>query len=189
MTPTPVPQGALMMKQTLLAALLALAGTAQAQQNNCPCNGGVGTQLTGTTNPTLGEALAGKMACAAVGGDRWQSWHSGTATGGDLWDFKRGPNDAVDPSKKMGTYRIQSSPRGAKVVRGTASSDTVTYDYGSGGSYSYAVCQVGGNTFALCGAALGGRDITSVIVGGTGSLQSCDTVLRDSGVKTQPRSK
>ena len=108
-----------MMKKTLLAALLALAGTAQAQ-NNCPCNGSVGTQLTGTTNPTLGAALAGKMACASVGNERWQAWHSGTAAGGDLWDFKRGPTDAVDPSAKMGTYRIESSPRLAKVGRDTA---------------------------------------------------------------------
>lgn len=177
-----------MIKQTLLAGLLALAGAAQAQ-NNCPCNGGVGTQLTGVTTPTLGATLAGKMACAAVGNERWQSWHSGTATGGDLWDYKRGPTDAVDPSTKMGTYRIQSTPRDAKVARSTASGDTVVYDYGSGGSYSYAVCRVSGNSYALCGAALGGRDITNVIVGGTGSLQSCDSVLRDAGLKTQPRSR
>ena len=177
-----------MMKKTLLAALLALAGTAQAQ-NNCPCNGSVGTQLTGTTNPTLGAALAGKMACASVGNERWQAWHSGTAAGGDLWDFKRGPTDAVDPSAKMGTYRIESSPRLAKVGRDTAASDTVVYDYGAGGRYSYAVCRVSADTFALCGAALGGRDITNVIVGGTGALQSCDGVLRSAGAKVQPRSK
>jgi hypothetical protein len=177
-----------MMKQTLLAALLVLASTAQAQ-NNCPCNGGVGTRLTGTTDPTLGAALAGKMACAAVGNERWQGWHSGTAAGGDLWDFKRGPTDAVDPSTKMGTYRILSTPRDAKVVRNTASSDTVVYDYGSGGSYSYAVCRVNAISYALCGAALGGRDITDVVVGGTGSLQSCDSVLRNAKMKVQPKSK
>jgi hypothetical protein len=177
-----------MMKQTLLAALLVLASTAQAQ-NNCPCNGGVGTRLTGTTDPTLGAALAGKMVCAAVGNERWQGWHSGTAAGGDLWDFKRGPTDAVDPSTKTGTYRFQSSTLGAKVARSTASSDTVVYDYGSGGSYRYAVCRVSASSYALCGAALGGRDISPVMVGGNGTLQSCDSLLRDSGAKVQPKSK
>lgn len=176
-----------MMKQTLLAALLALTGAAQAQ-NNCPCNGGVGTLLTVATNPTLGATLAGKMACAAVGNERWQAWHSGTAAGGDLWDYKLGPSDPVDPSKKMGTYQIQFAPQGAKVSTG-ATVDRVVYNYGAGGSYSYAVCRIGGNVHALCGAASGGRDITNVIVGGTGNLQSCDGLLRDSGMKTQPKSR
>lgn len=165
------------MKQTLLAALLALAGTAQAQ-NNCPCNGGQGTLLTAATNPSLGATFAGKMACAAVGNERWQAWHSGTATGGDLWDFKRGPSDPVDPSKKMGTYQIDGAPRDAKVRTGAAG-DKVVYNYGPGASYSYAVCRVNGNVHALCGAALGGRDIVNVVVGGSGSMQSCDTVLRE----------
>ena len=167
-----------MMKQTLLAALLALTGTAQAQ-NNCPCNGGVGTQLTSVTSPTLGAALAGKMVCAAVGNERWQEWHNGNAISGVVVDYKRGPGHAVDPSEQVGTYRITRTGQASSTV-------VVNYTYGTN-NYPYRVCRVDTNTYAFCGASLGGRDITGVIVGGTGSLESCDTVVSRANVRLQPQ--
>lgn len=154
------------MKRTLIATALVLASNVQAQ-NNCPCNGGVGTQLTGTTSPTLGAALAGKMACGTAGTERWQEWHNGNAAGGVVIDFKLGPGHPVDPSGRVGTYSVSTA--------GTNS--TVSYAYGGSTNYAYRVCRVGSTSYAFCGAALGGRDIAGVIVGGSGSLQSCDTVV------------
>lgn len=165
-----------MMKITLLATLLAFAGAAQAQ-DNCPCNGGVGTQLTGTTNPTLGAALAGKMVCGAVGNERWQEWHNGTAASGVVVDFKRGPGHPVDPSGQVGTYSVSTA----------GATSTVSYAYGGSNNYAYRVCRVGSTSYAFCGAALGGRDITGVIVGGSGSLQSCDMVVNQAGTTAGAR--
>lgn len=177
-----------MIKQTLLAGLLALAGAAQAQ-DNCPCNGGVGTLLSDTTNPSLGAALAGKMLCAAAGNERWQQWHNGSTSSGDVWDFKRGPGHPVDPSSKVGTYQVKPVLPRVTVKRVVASDAAVTYSYGGNNNYSYHVCRVGTTSYAFCGALHGGRDITNVIVGGNGTMASCDTVVNDANVRVKPQVK
>lgn len=153
------------MNKTIFAALMALAfaGAAQAQTNNCPCNGGQGSLLTARTSPTLSSVIKGKMACGNVGGERWQEWHS---PAGKVVDYKLGPNHPVDPSKEVGSY--------------TVGADRVTYDYGPGASYAYGVC-LNASNYTFCGAQYGGRDITGVIVGGSGSLTSCNAVANSSG--------
>jgi hypothetical protein len=103
-----------------------LVGQASAQNN---CN--QGNSLSG-----LGTLLSGKTVCAALGTDRWQEYHM---PGGDLWDYKRGPGNAVDPSKKVGNWSVTSVPIG----NSNNTRETVTYNYGGGNSYTYYVCAAG----------------------------------------------
>lgn len=140
----------------LFAALcLAFAAGPGLAQSSCPCT--PAGQLTAAELVTL---LSGKMVCAESGSEKWQEWHN-SATG-EVTDYKRGPADAVDPSEMVGSYAVNVD-------------DTVSYTYG-GATYKYAVCPQGASAlYAFCGAAFGGRDITGVLVGGSG-LQSCSTV-------------
>jgi hypothetical protein len=64
-----------------------------------------------------------------VDSDTWNELHQGTtAAGGSILDYKRGPSDAIDPSKVVGTYAINTG------------NNTVTYTYGDpGGPYTYVV--------------------------------------------------
>ena len=137
--------------KTMTAALSALVLCSAVQAQNCPCNGGAGTQITGTTSPTLTSLLTQRMVCGQVGGEKWQEYHASNL---DLVDFKLGLGHPVDPTTKVGTYSVAGA--------------VVTYNYGAGGgSYQYNVCAVGSPTtsYTFCGASFGGRDITNLIVG------------------------
>jgi len=129
------------MKTAVLMATLALgmAGEVVAQVA-CPC-AGLGIQQSNVL--TL---VSGKTACASRGGDRWQEFH---ALNGDVIDYKLGPNDKTDPSSKVGTWVAVAATRG--------SPQNVTYNYGPGQVYSYAVCLPAGNAaagpFAFCNVA------------------------------------
>jgi hypothetical protein len=115
------------------SAALAFAGTAQAQ---CSCNGNA--QLK---NPALAAALAGKTVCVGSA-PTWQSQeqHTGGPTSGDLVDYKRGPNDKIDPSEKVGTWSVS----------GNGGSSSVTYSYTGGGTYKFQACSAGGNSIGFC---------------------------------------
>jgi hypothetical protein len=63
---------------------------------------------------------------------QWQEYHQ---PGGDLIDYKKGNNDPVDPTIKVGTWNI--------------SGDSVTYTYGPGSSYTYGVFNDNGN-YSFC---------------------------------------
>jgi hypothetical protein len=138
--------------------LLAYAGAAQAQAV-CSCN----AQATRTADQAmLTTLLSGKMVCGNVGSERWQEWHNGSSSG-PIVDYKLGPTHPVDPSKTIGNYTVNAD-------------NTVTYNYGAGAPYTYDVCFVAAsNTYTYCGANYGGRNITSVRIGGAG-LQNCDFV-------------
>jgi len=94
-----------------------------------------------------------------TGTDRWQELHSGAANAstGPLLELG---NKAG--GETVGTWTINS---------GGAANTTVTYAYGGGNSYSYAVCEEGtgavtARTYHFCGA----RNITNAkLVDGTGS--------------------
>jgi hypothetical protein len=101
------------------------------------------------TEAEIGALLFGKTVCAKLGTDAWQEFHNGSASGGRVIDYKLGPTDKVDPSKDMGSWSLPG---------GTGANARVTYNYGSGGSYSYEVCQSGASVH-FCGARYGGRDI------------------------------
>lgn len=61
--------------------------------------------------------------------------------GGSLVDYKRGPTDKVDPSKRVGTWNV-SSGRGI----------FVNYDYGGGRQYAYSVWGNSDGTHSFCSA-------------------------------------
>lgn len=120
-----------------LAAALLLSTVMTATAQTCPC--GPGTRVTGQALVAL---LGTKTVCGQLKDDTWQEFHSGTtAAGGSLIDYKRGPNDPVDPSKQVGNWSVQNVG---------AADSYVVYDYGSGGAYSFAVCQAGGSV-SFCG--------------------------------------
>lgn len=99
-------------------------------------------QVTGTA---LSSLVSGNTVCATQGADKWQEQHR---SGGELWDYKKGPSDPVDPTKKVGTWTIGA--------------DTVTYAYTGGPSYTYSVFDDGG-TYSFCTAPNG----SAVVSGAT----------------------
>lgn len=107
----------------------------------------------------LGNLLTGNTVCASRGSDRWQTLHQ---SGFDLIDFKLGPNHAVDPSKKVGTWSIG----------GSGSNRTIIYNYGSGGSFAYTVRSNGGNSYSYC---VGTAELVVTVKTGGGS---CPQVSR-----------
>ena len=115
-----------------IAILLALGSLALSGQVVAACDG------PSSMNQThLANAFAGNTVCATRGTDSWQEFHQ---AGGALIDWKRGPNDKVDPSKEVGTWSIQ----------GTGDNARMEYNYGSGGTYSYQVYNNGGGSYSFC---------------------------------------
>ena len=108
-----------------LFAALGLVGQVTAQTPaRCPCDA---SQIRRTDVATL---VTGNTACATRGSERWQEFHQ---PGGSLIDYKLGPNSTTDPSEKVGTWLAGMASR-------TNPQPNVTYNYGSGGTYAYAVC-------------------------------------------------
>lgn len=104
------------------------------------------TQVKGQDLTTL---LSGKTVCASQGGDTWQEEHRG---GGELWDYKRGPKDPIDPTEKVGNWSVS----------GTGAGTRVTHDYGSGGSYSFTVWEdKNGGSYSFCN----GKEIPFTLTG------------------------
>ena len=124
-----------------LIAAMGLAGQATAQTPaTCPCDA---SKIQRTDVATL---VTGKTACATRGSERWQEFHQ---VGGSLIDYKLGPTSTTDPSEKVGTWVAGAASR-------TNSQQTVTYNYGLGGTYAYAVCAANTTTtgpFLFCNAS------------------------------------
>lgn len=140
-----------MQRNFILAGLLAfgMAGSAFAQAS-CPCAGG-----TFQPRASIVTLLGSKTVCAVLGNEVWQEVHTGTtAAGGQLSDLK----GTASPQEVVGSWSVV----------GTGANSRVRYNYGTGGTYDYAVCLEGGSTVHFCGANFGGRNITNarVINGG-----------------------
>lgn len=87
-----------------------------------------------------------------------QEWHSGNGTGSPLWDYKAG-SSTNDPSKQIGTWTI-----------GGTNNCTVSYNYGSGPTFSYTIHTAPGG-YAFCGTV--NFTIPSTQIQGSGSLVAC----------------
>lgn len=128
------------MKITSTLAILSLAGfMGQATaQSSCPA---------GTARVNNVQSLAGgKTLCAVRNADKWQEFHQGGPNSGNLFDYKRGPTDPVDPTSKVGTW---TAANGANSL--------LTHSYTGGSSYSWLVCQVGASsTYTLVSTAAAG---------------------------------
>lgn len=112
----------------LAAVLLAYGSGAFAA---CP-----GSQLTGGS---LNAALVGKTINAnSPSSENWHEIHCGTsATPGNLQKVGVSPTDTVDPQQSVGTWTINGD-------------NSVTYNYGTGGSYNWFVYSTDSGVSNLC---------------------------------------
>ena len=93
----------------------------------------------------LTKLIEGNTVCATRGSERWQEQHR---AGGQLWDYKRGPTDPIDPTKQVGTWSISMAMGG-----------TVTYSYTGGPNFTYSVHDEGGGaSYSFCS---GGTEIVT----------------------------
>lgn len=120
------------MKRLMITSMVLLAGVS-GEVMAIDCNGG---QLK---NEEVSIAISGKTVCATLGSQKWQEYHT---SGGSLIDYKKGPTHPVDPSKQVGTWG----------TGGTGGNSLVTYNYGTGGTYSYKIHFNGGN-YTFCGVS------------------------------------
>ncbi|WP_317704622.1 hypothetical protein [Methylomarinovum caldicuralii] len=94
------------------------------------------------SSPPVSDAaavLSGKTICVTDSstGEKWQEYHDPS---GALIDYKKGPSDPVDPSKRVGSW----STSGGNV--------TYTYDaFGPAVSYTYTVKGDATTGYSLCG--------------------------------------
>lgn len=113
------------MKRIVIAGALVF-GAGQAMAQNCT----TGTPLSQTQ---ISGLLSNRYAC--VGSSPTATWNE-LHSGGQVLDYKLGPASPTDPSD------TSSHPTGTYAVSGLGSPDTtgtVTYNYGSGGTYGYNV--------------------------------------------------
>lgn len=119
------------MKTLIVASVVLLACVSGRAMAACS-----GTALTASQLTTL---LTGKTVCGSAGTDRWQEEHR---LGGELWDYKKGPGDPVDPEEKVGTW---------SVISGGFGSGKVSYQYDGGSGFLYTVYNNGGGAYSFCG--------------------------------------
>lgn len=124
------------MKCLMVASIVLLAGIS-GEVMAIDCSGGTRLQNTGGNPNVVASAISGKTVCATLGGQKWQEYHH---PGGSLIDYKRGPSHPIDPTKTVGTWGTS----------GTGANSQVTYNYGTGGAYSYTV-HFNAGTYTFCG--------------------------------------
>ena len=141
------------MKRILLLSVLFLAAAIGNAAANCTDN-----QVTGKAFDSL---LSDKLVCgrpaAGSTNDRWQEEHIvKTKNGGDLYDYKKGPTDKVDPRVKVGTW--------------AASSNQVTYTYDKytpTQTFTYSVFLISGDTYSFCTKVKGTEVVRANIITNT----------------------
>lgn len=132
-----------MLRDLLVVGLLGVASAGSALAQSCPCSGG---SLLNQTQ--LASLLGNNTVCAVLGTESWQEWH-GPTSGSNF--FELGENFANPPAS------------GIWSIIGTGSNTTVSYNYGTGGTWAYAACQEGANVH-FCTATPGGRNVTNATV-------------------------
>ncbi|PCJ37921.1 MAG: hypothetical protein COA75_01500 [Cellvibrionales bacterium] len=126
------------MKKIMFAGMVLAVGTVNAFAN---CDSNTKVQAS---------VLAGQSVDASSSGENWKESHCGSGTSGELW--KVGAGTAVDPAVKIGTWSTKAHD--------------VTYDYGTGGAYTWTLHKVG-TTYFFCN---GNSEVAS---GTLGSLGDC----------------
>lgn len=127
------------MKVLALLAAVAAAGLSGGAFAACTASG---TALTATE---INTALNGNTACVGTSAPfEAQEQHR---SGFELWDYKLGEGNAVDPTKKIGTWSITPTP--PSTAPGTIS---YTYD-GSSTPYTYTVYNIGTSTYCFVGTS------------------------------------
>lgn len=124
------------MKQVILPGLMALAFVSLDAAAQCQGS---------TRIADLTTLLPGNTVCATRGSDRWQEQHRGSGTSGQLWDYKKGADDPIDPSKQVGTWSISQQGQDYRRI-------TYTYNaFGAPVSHTFEVHTNGNGTYNFCG--------------------------------------
>lgn len=97
-------------------------------------------------SPTPAAALEGNTLCVGSA-PNWENQEQ-LRTGGQLWDYKRGPAHPTDPSAQLGTW--------------STSGNTVTFNYGAS-AYTFTVYQSGSNVCLSNGSV----DVNGTVKAGT----------------------
>lgn len=144
----------------IVLSLLAFAGFAVAGQASAGCE--VENRVTGSEFSTLlgqGALICGRRATGSPATDRWQEEHR---SGNELWDYKKGSSDSIDPTKKVGRWELGV--------------DTVTHDYGSPAlTWVWSVHRIVGSpgVYSFCTADRAGVEIVrAYITTGSGPCAS-----------------
>lgn len=145
-----------MIKRIMLANIFLLTGITN--EAMAGCGSGLGQVVA------LNTLLNDHMVCYSNGSDWvWQEHHNPNA---ELWDYKKGASDTIDPSAKVGTWSIDSTnPLDPMVI----------YDYGSGSAYTFRVYDNLGGTYDFCGAGTTTTDIHNATILTSNGLISCGT--------------
>jgi len=139
------------MNRFIFPALIGIAFFSAEALAQSPCQGS-------TRVNDLRDLLPGNTVCGTRGNDSWQEQHRGSGTSGELWDYKRGPEDRVDPSKELGTWAITQQGQDYRRI-------TYTYTaFGSPVSYTFEVHDLGNGSYNFCGA---GQNAGSNVLGAT----------------------
>jgi hypothetical protein len=128
------------MKSFIILSVFLLAGVSGEAMAVC---GAPATRVGGNGQNSLSAILQKMTVCGYLGNESWHEYH---ATNGNLTDIKKGPTDTVDPTKVVGSWSINSSGNGQNRT------ETVIYDYGTGGAYEYQVWLQPNGTYDFCGA-------------------------------------
>jgi hypothetical protein len=136
------------MKRVFLLSVLFVAATIGDALAACTGSPIAGSNLTNLLN---GKLVCGRPAEGYTGSanDRWQEEH---LAGGDLYDYKKGTADKVDPRVKVGTW--------------ATSGNQVTHSYDTK-SYNYTVHLISGNTYSFCTKVNGTEVVRANIVSNT----------------------
>ena len=134
-------EGAMDMKRKIAIGIVLFAGVSGVviAAPNCLSS----NRVTGSALTTL---ISSNTVCATRGTDKWQEQHR---SGAQLWDYKKGSSDPVDPSKQVGTWSIASNNVTYSYTGGPSYTYTV-HDEGSGASYSF--CTGNGGSVVVSGA-------------------------------------
>ena len=132
---------------------------------------GTGTlPITSTLLTELQSKTVCKKNTATPPDWEWQEWHSGSSgVANNLFDYKKGPTNAVDKTKAVGTWTVVASNRGG----------TVTYNYGTPATtYTYNVFKnTTTGTYDFCSTTVGAPASANVLgatlIGPTTSPVSC----------------
>jgi hypothetical protein len=130
------------MKLHLLIGAVALAMVGAEAMAQCANSTRVGN---------LQNLLPGNTVCATRGADKWQEQHR---LGGQLWDYKRGAGDLIDPTRQVGTWSI-----------GGPANREVTYSYTNGPSFTFTVHEAGGSLYNFCSGSAASITAATILTG------------------------
>ena len=132
-----------MSKNTRVALVAALLAAASNTAFAAPCTG---TAISGST---LATYIRDNLICAykpdntngTDANERWSSIQDGTGLSGTLYEYARGANDPVDPTKSVGSWALVDNSN--NTVSDVADATRVQYTYGSN-TYNWVVRTTGG---------------------------------------------